>query len=67
MDERKFHPQSQERLLTVQSAAELLAVGRSTIYRLMNSGELLSVKVRGATRITQSELERYMRSLKEER
>lgn len=67
MDERKFHPQSPERLLTVQSAAELLAVGRSTIYRLMNSGELLSVKVRGATRITQSELERYMRSLKEER
>ena len=36
-------------LLTVNQAAELLGMGRSTIYELIDSGELKSVK-RGASR-----------------
>jgi len=36
-------------LLTVRQAAELLGVGRTTLYELMDSGELHSVH-RGASR-----------------
>jgi excisionase family DNA binding protein len=36
-------------LLTVNQAAELLGIGRSTVYELIDAGELISVK-RGASR-----------------
>ena len=40
-----------ELLLTVPEAARRLAVSRSTIYKLIRNGQLLSVKVAGARRI----------------
>lgn len=38
-------------LLTVKGAATALSVGRSTIYDLMNSGELPSIRIGSARRI----------------
>lgn len=38
-------------LLTVPEAARLLSLSRSTVYELMKSGDLTSVKVGGARRI----------------
>lgn len=53
-----------ERLLhTIPDAAEMLGVGRSTLYNLISAGEIKAVKVGRRTLIPQGELERYVRSL----
>lgn len=39
-------------LVNIMEAASLLSVGRSTIYKLMNSGELKMVKLGCSARIT---------------
>ena len=44
-------------------AKDHLKVSRSTVYRLIRSGELQSVKVLGCTRITPIELERFERMI----
>lgn len=38
-------------LLTVQQAAEMIGVGRSTLYRIMDRGEIHSVHVGASRRI----------------
>jgi len=51
-------------LLTVSEVAkDHLKVSRATVYRLLNQGHLQSVKLRGCTRITSSELERFERMI----
>jgi len=44
-------------LLTIKEAADALRVSESTIYRLMKTGVLPTVKVGGSTRIKQSDVE----------
>lgn len=39
-------------LVNIMEAASLLSVGRSTIYKLMNSGDLKMVKLGCSARIT---------------
>ena len=51
-------------LLTVSEVAKYhLKVSRATVYRLLNQGHLQSVKLRGCTRITSAELERFERMI----
>lgn len=50
-------------LLTVQQAARVLAVGRSTVYGLISSGALASVKVGGSRRVSINALEAYVTAL----
>ena len=50
-------------LLTPEEAAEVLRVGRTTIYALMKAGELHPVHIGRSCRISRSELERYVRRL----
>ncbi len=50
-------------LLTVPQAAEMLAVGRSTVYGLISGGALNSVRVGGSRRIPVHALEAYVASL----
>ena len=49
-----------EKLLTVREAADLLCLGRSTLYNLMDRGLLAYVKIGRARRIPPSEIERLI-------
>ncbi len=55
-----------ERLLTVDEAAEVLAVSRWMVYRLIKERRVVSVLVGRCRRITSSSLAAYMHELIEE-
>jgi excisionase family DNA binding protein len=50
-------------LLTPEEAAKVLHIGRTTVYALMKSGDLRPVHIGRSCRISQAELERYVRRL----
>ena len=50
-------------LLTPEEAAEVLRVGRTTVYALMKAGELHAVHIGRSCRLSRAELERYVRRL----
>src|SRR5215218_7852673 len=50
-------------LLTPEEAAELLRLGRTTVYALMKAGEIHAVHIGRSCRISRAELERYVRRL----
>jgi len=52
-------------LLRVEEAAKRLNIGRSLAYRFIQSGELPSVKIAGARRVVASDLEEFVRSLRD--
>ena len=47
-------------LLTVMETAEKLKVGKSTVYNILQSGELPAVRIRSAWRIREQDLEDYI-------
>ncbi len=47
-------------LLTVNQAAELLGMGRSTLYELLDAGELRSIKRGASRRIPLKEVHEYI-------
>ena len=51
---------SGERLLTVEKAAELLALGKSTLWAHVASGGIRSIRLGRGLRIPSSELARVM-------
>lgn len=55
---------SEQLLLRVEETAEVLGLGRTTVYRLIRDGDLHPVKVGRATRIPADELERYVADLR---
>ena len=50
-------------LYTVPQAAQMLQVSRSTLYRLIATGELETLSVRGTRRIRPAAIERYVDNL----
>ncbi len=52
-------------LLKVTDVAARLALGRSLTYQYIQSGELRSVKVGGARRVLVSDLEEFVKQLRE--
>jgi excisionase family DNA binding protein len=50
-------------LYRVEEAAQLLRLGRTTIYALIQDGTLRAVHIRRSCRITRAELERFTRRL----
>ena len=50
-------------LLTTEEAADLLRVGRTTIYALIKAGELRPVHIGRSCRLPRAELERYVARL----
>ena len=53
-------------LLTIKDTAAVLAVSPRTVARLVASGELESVRIRGARRIPPAALKRYVDSRQRE-
>jgi excisionase family DNA binding protein len=47
-------------LLTPEEAAQVLRVGRTTLYALINDGDLRPVHIGRSCRLSWSELERYV-------
>jgi excisionase family DNA binding protein len=56
-------PTSDRLLLTPEEAAQVLRLGRTTIYALMKAGDLRPVHIGRSCRISRAELERYVRRL----
>ena len=54
-------------VLTVEQAAERLSVGRSTMYGLVSSGAVESVKIGQLRRIPVDALVRYVEALRTEK
>lgn len=54
----------QTRLYRVPEVAELLGVGRSTIYSILKSGDLKSMRVAGCRRVASNDLEDYLNALR---
>lgn len=54
----------ERRLYRVPEVAQILDVGRSTVYSLIKSGELQSVRVAGCRRIAASDLDLYVDALR---
>ena len=52
-------------LLTIDEAAEALGICRAMVYKLISSGELRSVKIGKAHRVSVEELQRYVQRLAE--
>lgn len=56
-------PVNDRLLLTPEEAAQVLRLGRTTIYALMKAGDLRAVHIGRSCRISRAELERYVRRL----
>jgi excisionase family DNA binding protein len=49
-----------EPLMSIDEVAEVLAISARGVYRLMNRGDLVTVKVGNCTRVEPEELRRYI-------
>ena len=55
-----------ERLVSVKTAGTILDVSRMTIYRLIDSGALLGVRVNKQRKIPLKNIREYMQSIEDE-
>ena len=53
------------RLLTIPQVQERLGLGRSTIYNLINAGELKAIKINKSVRIADTDVDKFIQSLLE--
>lgn len=58
LDERKM--EQLPMVLTSAEAMEILGVGKNTLYRLLNSGELPAIRIGRSWRIANTEIERFI-------
>lgn len=57
MENRQIRPESQT--YTVDDIAAILKIGRSTAYKLAKSGEIKTVRIGNAIRISRKDFERW--------
>ena len=48
-------------LFTIEEVGGMLSVSRSTVYRLINRGDILVIDVGGCKRITQTSLKKFVK------
>ncbi len=51
---------SQSRFMTVGEVASVLRVSSMTVYRLINAGELMAVRIGRSFRVRAEDLDRYL-------
>ncbi|MFQ5732743.1 MAG: helix-turn-helix domain-containing protein [Planctomycetaceae bacterium] len=59
-----MHAEIQPRLMTVAEVAEVLHVAKRTVYRLMESGQLVYVRIGRARRVPVEEIDGFIESAK---
>lgn len=64
-EENPYRRRDRSLLCTVDEAAALLSVGRTSVYQLMSSGRLRSVKVGSRRLVPRSALEAFVDELLE--
>lgn len=52
------------RMMTIKDVAERLRISTKTVYRLINEGKLVPIKIRRNTRIDEAVLNEYLASIK---
>ena len=57
----KTGPDARRLAYTIEEAARLLSLSRSTLYELMAAGELETIKVGRARRVTEDQLQDFIR------
>lgn len=57
-------PATARLLLTTEQAADMLNLGRTTVYRLLRDGALRAVHIGRSTRLPHAELVRYVEALR---
>ena len=50
-------------MYTIKDVAEQLRISTKTVYRLINEGKLVPIKIRRNTRIDEAVLEEYLQSI----
>jgi len=55
------------RLVSVSGAARLLAVGRTTVYKLIKQGRLETIKMIGSQKITMRSIQSFLDGNREEK
>jgi len=63
MTETPVVPQSEKLLLTVEEAAALLSLGRTSVFGLIKSGALRSVRIGRSRRVPREAVRDYAASL----
>lgn len=53
-----------KQLLTVDEVAQVCALGRTKVYELIRTGEIESVKIGSARRVTDEAVRKFIRSLR---
>jgi len=56
---------SDDELLTVEQAADILKIGRTKVYELITAGDLRTVTIGRCRRIRRSDLQAYIAQLAE--
>ena len=64
-EEGRYRRRDRSLLCTIDEAADLLSIGRTSVYQLMNSGQLRSVKVGARRLVPRAELEAFVNELLE--
>lgn len=49
-------------MLTIKEVTKILNIGRATLYRLIDSGEIKAYKIGKSVRFKQEEIDEYVRS-----
>ena len=57
--------ESETLLVTIVEASRLLSLSRSKVYELLYAGSLTSVRIGGARRVRRSDLEEFVRELRQ--
>jgi excisionase family DNA binding protein len=63
--QRSAPTMSDDELLTVEQAADILKIGRTKVYELISGGELRTVTIGRCRRIRRSDLQAYIAQLAE--